>query len=83
MTTWRWSPPENERDVLIKELREAKAEIASLNKQVAESAEMLQRLRDHIYDMRQQLHHAQAQTTPELPCPCSKCSKPWNWRETR
>ena len=83
MTNWRWQPPSAERDQLLAEMHEAKAEIENLNRQVAESAGMLQRLRDHIYDMRQQIHHAEAQSTPELPCPCSKCSKPWNWRETR
>ena len=82
MTNWRWQPPSAERDQLLAELREAKAEIENLNRQVAESAGMLQRLRDHIHGIALG-PHAEAQPTPELPCPCSKCSKPWNWRETR
>ena len=82
MTNWRWQPPSAERDQLLAELREAKAEIENLNRQVAESAGMLQRLRHHIH-VTIPGRHAEAKSTPELPCPCSKCSKPWNWRETR
>ena len=81
MTNWRWQPPSAERDQLLAELREAKAEIENLNRQVAESAGMLQRLRDQIHVIAKVT--AKAQSTPELPCQCSKCSKPWNWRETR
>jgi uncharacterized coiled-coil protein SlyX len=74
--TWRHVSVEEERDA-------ARAEVDRLNRVLADNAAMLQKLRDHIYNLRQELHHAQAQSMPEVPCPCANCRKPWNYRETR
>lgn len=74
--TWRHVSAEQERD-------EARAEVERLNRVVVDNALMLQKLRDHIFKLRQELEHAQAKAVPGMSCICAKCRKPWDQRETR